>query len=62
MGAQLCEQVGLFLLDGLKNIFGLERVGLYRDDALAILPISSCFKVEGMNGRCLCFEKGRLFK
>ena len=32
MGAELCELVGLFLLDGLKNIFGLKRVGLYRDD------------------------------
>ena len=46
MGAELCELVGLFLLDGLKNIFGLERVGLYRDDGLAVLPNSSGFIVE----------------
>ena len=46
MGAELCELVGFFLLDWLKNIFGLERVGLYRDDGLAVLPNSSGFKVE----------------
>ena len=35
-----------FLLDRLKDIFGLNRVGLYRDDGLAVLPNSSSFKVE----------------
>ena len=46
MGPELCELVGLFFLDRLKNIFGLEMVGLYRDDGLAVLPNSSCFKVK----------------
>ena len=46
VGAELCELVGLFLIDGLKNIFGLERVGLYRDDGLAVLPNSCGFIVK----------------
>ena len=46
MGAELCELVGLFLLDGLKNIFRLKRVGLYRDDGIAVLPNSAGFKIE----------------
>ena len=46
MGAELCELVPLFLLDGLKNIFGLEKAGLYRDDGLSVLPNSSEFQVK----------------
>ena len=57
MGAELCELVGLFLLDGLKNIFGLERVGLYRDDGLAVLPNSSGFKVERLKKQTHAFFK-----
>merc|ERR1712240_404487 len=55
MGAELCELVGLFLLDGLKSIFGLERVGLYRDDGLAVLPNSSGFKVERLKKQTHAF-------
>ena len=57
MGAELCELVGLFLLDGLKNIFGLNRVGLYRDDGLAVLPNSSGFKVEKLKKQTHAFFK-----
>ena len=57
MGAELCELVGLFLLDGLKNIFGLERVGLYRDDGLAVLPNSSGFIVERLKKQTHAFFK-----
>ena len=46
MSAELCKLVGFFLVDGLKNIFGLKRVGLYRDDGIAVLSNSSGFKVE----------------
>ena len=55
MGAELCELVGLFLLDGLKDIFGLNRVGLYRDDGLAVLPNSSGFKVEKLKKQTHAF-------
>ena len=46
MGAELCELVGLFLLDRLKNIFGLKRVGLHRDNGIAALPNSSGLKLR----------------
>ena len=35
-GAEVCELVGLFILDGLCNIYGKESMGLYRDDGLAV--------------------------
>ena len=36
-GAEICEFVGLFLLNNLAERFGKESVGLYRDDGLLIL-------------------------
>ena len=36
-GAEVCELVGLFLLNKLAVIFGKDNVGLYRDDGLLIL-------------------------
>ena len=36
-GAEICELVGLYLLDQLSNILPVESFGLYRDDGLAIL-------------------------
>ena len=36
-GAEICELVGLFILNSLGKKFGKENVGLYRDDGLAIL-------------------------
>lgn len=35
-GAEVCELVGLFILDGLCNVYGKQHIGLYRDDGLAI--------------------------
>ena len=61
-GAEICEMVGLYLLDKLSNLLGQENVGLYRDDDL--VAINSCsgpvldttrknsialFKKEGLN-------------
>ena len=37
-GAEVCELVGLYLLDILREEFGDNRIGLYRDDGL------SCFQ------------------
>ena len=60
--AEICEIVGLYLLNKLSNLLGKENVGLYRDDSLA--AINSCsglvldrtrkeiialFKKEGLN-------------
>ena len=36
-GAEICEFVGLFLLDRLASVLGKKNVGLYRDDGLAVL-------------------------
>ena len=38
--AEICEIVGLYLLNKLSNLLGKENVGLYRDDSLA--TINSC--------------------
>ena len=42
-GAEICELVGLFILNDLTPKFGKEYVGLYRDDGLLLL--------RGTNGR-----------
>ena len=39
-GAEICEIVGLYLLDKLSNLLGKENVGLYRDNGIA--AINSC--------------------
>lgn len=44
--AELPKSVKFFLIDGVKNIFGLKRVWLYRDDGLYVLPSSSDLKAE----------------
>ena len=47
-GAEVCELVGLFILNHLKDQFG-ENVGLYRDDGLAVVNTKSgrlCDKVR----------------
>jgi hypothetical protein len=40
-GAEVCELVGLFILDSLAKKYGKERVGLYRDDGLILLSGTS---------------------
>ena len=40
-GAEICELVGLYLLEELTNIIPKELVSLYRNDGLAILPNTS---------------------
>ncbi|KAJ8033815.1 hypothetical protein HOLleu_24177 [Holothuria leucospilota] len=34
-GAEVCELIGLFALNGLKTLFSDQEIGLYRDDGLA---------------------------
>ena len=36
-GAEICELIGLYLLDKLSNITGKNQIGLYRDDGLALI-------------------------
>ena len=40
-GAEICELVGLYLLDKLSSLIGRNNVGLYRDDRLAAINSSS---------------------
>jgi hypothetical protein len=40
-GAEICELVGLFILNHLGKRFGKENIGLYRDDGLAIMKSKS---------------------
>ena len=42
-GAEICELVGLFLLDQLKTTFDVGMYGIYRDDGLAVVDkITPC--------------------
>ena len=40
-GDEICELVGLFILNKLGQKFGKENIGLYRDDGLAIMKSKS---------------------
>ena len=40
-GAEICELVGLYLLDKLSSLIGRKKVGLYRDDGLTAINSSS---------------------
>ena len=61
-GAEVCELVGLYLLNKIKSLLGSNNVDLYRDDGLAIVhkangpkvdrlrkDIISLFKYEGLS-------------
>ena len=40
-GAEICELVGLYLLNTLSSLIGRKNVGLYKDDGLAAINSSS---------------------
>ena len=61
-GAEICELIGLYLLDKLSNLIGKDQIGLYRDDGLAVIynqngpqldrlrkDIIALFKAEGLS-------------
>ena len=41
-GAEICELAGLYILSILGEVYGIQNVGLYRDDGLACL-----YKING---------------
>ena len=47
-GAEVCELVGLLLLNELSHILGKDNVGLYRDDGLAVLDRASGPQMDRM--------------
>ena len=56
-GAELCELVGLFILNKLSALHGIETSGLYRDDGLC------CFhKISGPISERLKNDLTKLFK
>ena len=44
--AEVCELVGLYLLNKIKALLGSNNVGLYRDDGLVIVHIANGPKVD----------------
>ena len=64
-GAKVCELVGLYLLNQLKDLIPIENAGLYRDDGLAFIrsrsgrlldryrkDIIELFRREGLSITC----------
>ena len=45
-GAEICELVGLYLLNEIREKMGPADIGLYRDDGLALFPNLSGPKSE----------------
>ena len=57
MGAEVCELVGLNLLNLLTNEFGKNNIGLHRDDGL------SCFQnISGPDSEKIKKKMGKIFK
>ena len=42
----MCELVGTFILNKLKNVFQTNTFGLYRDDGLAVIKCLSSLEIE----------------
>ena len=45
-GAEICELVGLYMLNILVKRFGKKYIGIYRDDGLAVIPYANGPKME----------------
>ena len=56
-GAEICELVGLYLLDKLSSLIGRENVGLYRDDGLAAINSSSGSVLDKMRKNIIALFK-----
>ena len=52
-GAEVCELIGLYLLNILKNEFGGKNIGLYRDDGLSCFENRSGLELEKI-GKKIC--------
>jgi hypothetical protein len=56
-GAELCELVGLFILNSIAGMFSVGHCGLYRDDGLAVIKNKrrcNLMKIEQQIRRVLC--------
>jgi len=59
-GAEVCELVGLYLLNKLSNIIATEHIEIYRDDALAILPNLPGLETERQKKNSNSFPETRM--
>ena len=57
-GAEVCELVGLYLLDKLSHLTGKENTGLYRDDGLSAIRCSSARRFDKLRKDITEFFKG----
>ena len=48
-GEEVCELVGLYLLNKVGPVFGAENAGLYRDDGIAVVHNISGNEIEKIN-------------
>ncbi len=57
-GAEICELVGLYILNNLRQKFGKENIGLHRDDGLAIMKNKSARLADKTRKELhKCFER-----
>ena len=57
-GAEICELVGLYLLDKLSIILEKESIGLYRDDGLAVINNANGPKLDKLRKDIISLFKG----
>ena len=56
-GAEICELVGIFILNKLSNIIDKNSIGLYRDDGLGMLDKLSGPQIEQKKKKIIKFSK-----
>ena len=56
-GAEICEIVGLYLLDKLSVLLRKENVGLYRDDGLAVADNANGPKLDKLRKKIITIFK-----
>ena len=56
-GAEVCELVGTYILNKLKNITSKENIGLYRDDGLGIFQNIPKTEIEKKTNKSLKCSK-----
>ena len=52
-GAELCDLVGLYILNRLKSIYNTNEIGLYRDDGLAIIERKNNQSLENIKKKTI---------
>ena len=55
---EVCELVGLYLLDKLSSLISRDQIGFYRDDRLAVVNRSSGHKLDQLRKDIIALFKG----